>query len=44
MYRIFIVEDDAAIASTLARQIQMWGYEVRCAEHFQDILSRISGI
>lgn len=39
MYRIFIVEDDAAIASTLARQIQMWGYEVRCAEHFQDILS-----
>lgn len=39
MYRIFIVEDDAAIASTLARQIQMWRYEVRCAEHFQDILS-----
>ena len=39
MYRIFIVEDDAAIASTLDRQIQMWGYEVRCAEHFQDILS-----
>ena len=39
MYRIFIVEDDAAIASTLARQIQRWGYEVRCAEHFQDILS-----
>ena len=39
MYRIFIVEDDAASASTLARQIQMWGYEVRCAEHFQDILS-----
>ena len=39
MYRIFIVEDDAAIASTLARQIRMWGYEVRCAEHFQDILS-----
>ena len=39
MYRIFIVEDDAAIASTLDRQIQMWGYEVRCAEHFQDVLS-----
>lgn len=39
MYRIFIVEDDAAIASTLAHQIQRWGYEVRCAEHFQDILS-----
>lgn len=35
MYRIFIVEDDAAIASTFARQIQMWGYEVRCASIFR---------
>lgn len=39
MYRILIVEDDAAIAQAMCRQITMWGLEVRCASNFQDILS-----
>ena len=32
MYRIFIVEDDAAIAGVIRRHLEGWGYTVRCAE------------
>ena len=37
MYRIFIVEDDAVIAQALAGALTQWGYEVKTAEHFQNI-------
>ena len=39
MYRIFIVEDDAAIAGVIRRHLEGWGYTVRCAERFDDVLS-----
>ncbi len=38
MYRILIVEDDAAIAQAMQRQIALWGLEARCARNFQDII------
>lgn len=42
MYRILIVEDDAAIASSMSRQISMWGLEAKCAENFQDIMAEFT--
>lgn len=41
MYRIMIVEDDEAIARAMERQIGGWGFEVRCAENFRDILPEV---
>lgn len=38
MYRIFIVEDDITIAKTLAGHLEKWGYEVKYAEDFQNIV------
>ena len=37
MYRVFIVEDDAAIAAALCRHIEKWGFEVRCAVDFSAV-------
>lgn len=39
MYKILIVEDDAAIAQALERQLAQWGWETRRAEDFSDVLS-----
>lgn len=38
MYRIMIIEDDAAMAGAMEKQIASWGYEVRCNRDFQNIL------
>jgi DNA-binding response OmpR family regulator len=37
MYRIFIVEDDAAMADTMAKQLMSWGNEVHIAVDFQNV-------
>lgn len=42
MYRILIVEDDAGIASALAKQLEMWDLDVRCVTDFRTILSDFS--
>lgn len=42
MYRIFIVEDDRVIAQTMARHIESWGFEVRCAEDFTAVLEEFA--
>ena len=39
MYRIFIVEDDAAIAAALQKHLTTWGFDVRCAEDFRNVLA-----
>ena len=39
MYRIFVVEDDAVIASAVQRHLESWGYQVACAVRFDDVLS-----
>lgn len=43
MYKILIVEDDAAIASVIQKQIAAWGLQARCAEDFRNILAEFSG-
>ena len=42
MYRIMIVEDDEGIASAMKKYLDKWGFETRCAEDFQNILSFFS--
>ncbi len=37
MYRIFLVEDDATIARVVRDGLNQWGYETRCAEHFDRV-------
>lgn len=39
MYRIFIVEDDLTMSVSMKKQIGLWGYQVKCAENFQNIIS-----
>ncbi len=39
MYKILIIEDDSVIAKTMMNHLASWGYEVQCAEDFQNILS-----
>ena len=39
MHRIFIVEDDDVIAKTMEKYLETWGYTVRCAADFSDVLS-----
>ena len=38
MYKILLVEDDFTLADAMKKQIEMWGYEVRLCEDFQDII------
>lgn len=37
MYRIFIVEDDAVIASAVEGHLRSWGWDARCAGDFGNI-------
>ena len=38
MYRIFLVEDDGVIAGTVRRHLEGWGYQVACAQRFDNVL------
>ncbi len=38
MYRIFIIEDDQTLAALLQKNLELWGYQVQCAENLQHIL------
>ena len=42
MYRVFIVEDDRAIASAVGRQLESWGMETRCAQDFRQVAEEFS--
>ena len=42
MYRVFIVEDDGAIAGVIRRHLAGWGYDVRCAERFDGVLAEFA--
>ena len=42
MYKILIVEDDRTIADTLQSHFEQWGYEVKCAEDFKNILEELA--
>ncbi len=38
-YKIFIIEDDEIIAGSVKKHLEKWGYEVRCAENFKEVIS-----
>lgn len=42
MYKILIIEDDMTIAATLASHLTQWGYEVKYAEDFKNILEEMA--
>ena len=41
-YRIFIVEDDGAIARVMGKHLESWGYTVRCAGDFRRVLEEFT--
>ena len=41
-YRLLVVEDDTALAQGMKEHLERWGYEVSCAEDFQNILSEFT--
>lgn len=44
IYRVFIVEDDEAIASELRSHIAAWGFEVVCARDFSRVTDEIAAL
>ncbi len=42
VYRIYLVEDDQVIAATIGEKLTAWGFTVRCAENFSDILGEFA--
>lgn len=42
MYKILIVEDDQVIAGLVKKHLESWGYEVRCAEDFTNVLAEFA--
>ncbi len=38
MFRILIVEDDSVISGKMKEYLEKWGYQVRAAEDFEDIM------
>ncbi|MBQ7492064.1 MAG: response regulator transcription factor [Clostridia bacterium] len=42
MYRIFIVEDDSGIASSVAGQLALWGLEPHCAGDLRGVMAEFA--
>lgn len=42
MYRILIVEDDGAIASSVSRLLCAWGFECACVKDFHNVLGEFA--
>lgn len=42
MYRIFIVEDDTALAAAMEKQLGTYGYEIRLASRWTDVTGEFS--
>lgn len=42
MYKIFIIEDDIAIANSISGHLEKWGFQTKCAEDFSQIISLFS--
>ncbi len=42
MYKILIVEDDQGIAEAIKKELQVWNYEVRCVNDFQNVMSEFA--
>ncbi len=44
MYKIYLVEDDAALAQALKSAISKWDFEVHCAGNFNDIVGEFQEV
>lgn len=42
MYRIYIVEDEPTIAALMKKQLEKWGYTVKCTQRFNEVLSEFT--
>lgn len=42
MFKIFIVEDDFTISAQMRKSLENWGYNVKCAENFNDVIPEFS--
>lgn len=42
MYKIFIVEDDRALAAAMQKQIEAWGHQVRCAKDLRAVMEEFA--
>ena len=42
MHKILMIEDDTATRDALERHLSRWGYQVRAAKNFQNILEQSS--
>lgn len=42
MYRIYVIEDDSAMAQAMKKQIASWGNEVLCAKNFKNIIEEFT--
>ena len=42
-YRIYIAEDDSMLADEISKLLIKWGYNVKAADHFDNILEEIIG-
>lgn len=42
MYKIFIVEDDEAIANAVRKSLEAWDYEVKCCGDFRNVSGEFS--
>ena len=41
-YKLFVVEDDKGLAHGMTEHLKRWGYEVVCAEDFQNVLAEFT--
>ena len=44
MYKILIVEDDRIIADNVCEQLLKWGYDVKIADDFNDVLKSLQSM
>ena len=42
MYKVFIIEDDKIISGAVEKYLSGWGYEVRTASDFNNVLSEFA--
>ena len=42
MYRIFLVEDDPIIAQTVQQHLESWGWQVKAAADFADVMTEFA--
>lgn len=42
MYKLFLVEDDEAIAGEIRRYLETWDFQVRCVRDYKHVLEEFT--